>query len=108
VFEATGNDIAAENGAPAQAPPQQPLNVIQQIQQAAHNTVTPGNNIPQAVVPVQAKMVWRWYRSGKKGSKVVKMSGDGMELVVQSQNSIVLVRKKYQHVNYVIYLEDGI
>jgi hypothetical protein len=53
-------------------------------------------------------MVWRWYRSGKKGSDVVKMSGGGMEPVVQSQNSIVLVRKKYQYVNYAIYLEDGI
>jgi hypothetical protein len=31
-----------------------------------------------------------------------------MEPVVQSQNSIVLVRKKYQYVNYAIYLEDGI
>jgi hypothetical protein len=29
-------------------------------------------------------MVWRWYRSGKKGSDVIKMSGGGMELVVQS------------------------
>jgi hypothetical protein len=53
-------------------------------------------------------MVWRWYRSGKKGSEIVKMSGGGMEPVVQSQNSIVLVRKKYQYVNYAIYLEDGI
>jgi hypothetical protein len=53
-------------------------------------------------------MVWRWYRSGKKGSEVIKMSGGGMEPVVQSQNSIVLVRKKYQYVNYAIYLEDGI
>jgi hypothetical protein len=53
-------------------------------------------------------MVWRWYRSGKKGSEVIKMSGGGMEPVVQSQNSIILVRKKYQYVNYAIYLEDGI
>jgi hypothetical protein len=53
-------------------------------------------------------MVWRWYRSGKKGREVIKISGGGMELVVQSRNSIILVREKYQYVNYVIYLEDGI
>jgi hypothetical protein len=53
-------------------------------------------------------MVCRWYRSGKEGNKVIKMSGGGMEPVVQSQNSIILVREKYQYVNYAIYLEHGI
>ena len=58
VFEATGNVVGgAKDGAPAQAPPQQLLNMIQQIQQAAQNLAAPGNNVAQAVVPVQAAQV---------------------------------------------------
>jgi hypothetical protein len=57
VFKATGNVVGAKDGAPAQAPPQQPLNMIQQIQQAVHNLAPPGNNVPQAVVPAQAAQV---------------------------------------------------
>jgi hypothetical protein len=57
VFEATGNVVGAKDGAPAQAPPQQLLNMIQQIQQAAQNLATPGNNVAQAIVPMQATQV---------------------------------------------------
>jgi hypothetical protein len=57
VFEATSNVVGAKDGAPAQAPPQQLFNIIQQIQQAAQNLATLGKNVAQAVVPMQATQV---------------------------------------------------
>jgi hypothetical protein len=72
VFEATGNVIGAEDGAPAQAPPQQPLNVIQQIMQAAHNLTPPGNKVPNAVQPAPVTPV----QNNTANTPVVQVAND--------------------------------
>jgi hypothetical protein len=49
--------VGAKDDALLQELPQHPLNMIQQIQQAAQNFAVPGNNVAQAVVPAQAAQV---------------------------------------------------
>ena len=49
--------VGAKDDASLQVPSQEPLNVIQQIQQAAQDLATSENNVAQAVIPVQATQV---------------------------------------------------